>query len=60
MDYSLPGSSIQFSRILQARILEWVAISFSMFYIYIFFKIIIQDRTWEGVSKGRGYMYTYG
>ena len=27
MDYSLPGSSV--NRILQARILEWVAISFS-------------------------------
>ena len=27
MDYSLPGSSVH--RILQARILEWVAISFS-------------------------------
>ena len=28
MDYSLPGSSVH--EILQARILEWVAISFSM------------------------------
>ena len=28
MDYSLPGSSVQ--GILQARILKWVAISFSM------------------------------
>ena len=28
MDYSLPGSSVQ--GIFQARILEWVAISFSM------------------------------
>ena len=27
MDYSLPGSSVH--RIFQARILEWVAISFS-------------------------------
>ena len=28
MDYSLPGSSVY--RMLQARILEWVAVSFSM------------------------------
>ena len=28
MDYSLPGSSVH--RIFQARVLEWVAIAFSM------------------------------
>ena len=32
IDYSLPGSSVQ--GILQARILEWVAISFS-YYVYL-------------------------
>ena len=31
MDYSLPGSSIR--GILQAKVLEWVAIAFSRIYI---------------------------
>jgi len=32
MDCSLPGSSVH--GILQARVLEWVAVSFSRIYIY--------------------------
>ena len=33
MDCSLPGSSVH--GIFQARVLEWVAIAFSLMYIYI-------------------------
>ena len=35
MDCSLPGSSVHW--ILQARILEWVAISFYKYYIKVYF-----------------------
>ena len=34
MDYGPPGSSVH--GILQARVLEWVAISFSQAYVYIY------------------------
>ena len=40
MDYSLPGSSVH--GVLQARILEWVAISFSS--IIVLVKEIIYQR----------------
>ena len=45
MDYSLPGSSVH--EILQARILEWVAISFS--------RVSTQprDQTWVSCIAGR-------
>ena len=33
MDYSLPGSSIH--GIFQARVLEWVAIAFSVYNLYV-------------------------
>ena len=48
MDYSLPGSSIH--GILQARILEWVAISFSRGYS--------QPRNWTRVSCIAGRFFT--
>ena len=48
MDYSLPGSSIR--GILQARILEWVAISFS--------KRSSQPREWTQVSCIAGRCFT--
>ena len=38
--YSAPGSSVH--GILQARILEWVAISFSHIYIYIYIYLNIR------------------
>ena len=44
MDYSLPGSSVQ--GILQARILEWVAISFSRG------SSQPRDRTWVTHTAG--------
>ena len=34
MDHGPPGSSVR--GILQARVLEWVAISFSQAYVYIY------------------------
>ena len=40
MDCSLPGFSVH--EILQARILEWVAISFSRRYLYLLNEDIIQ------------------
>ena len=53
MDYSLPGSSVH--GILQARILEWVAISFS--------RVSSQPRDWNCVSYvsciGRQVLYHY-
>ena len=48
MDYSLPGSSVQ--GIFQARILEWVAISFSMGFS--------QPRDWIRVSHIAGRLFT--
>ena len=48
MDYSLPGSSAH--GILQARILEWVAISF--------FRGSSQPRTWTRVSHIAGGFFT--
>jgi len=36
-DCSLPGSSVH--GILQARVLEWGAIAFSIYYIYMYLKI---------------------
>ena len=45
MDYSLPGSSVH--RIFQARILEWVAISFSRRSSWP------RDRTWVSCTAGR-------
>ena len=45
MDWSLPGSSIH--RILQARVLEWVAISFSRG------SSRPRDRTWVSCTAGR-------
>ena len=45
MDYSLPGSSVQ--GILQARILEWVAISFSRV------SSPPRDQTWVSSTAGR-------
>ena len=41
MDYSLPGSSVH--GISQARIMEWVAIAFSMHFIdsFKYFKMLI-------------------
>ena len=48
MDCSPPGSSVH--RILQARILEWVAISFS--------RVSSQPRDWTHISCiGRGFLY---
>ena len=41
MDYSPPGSSVH--GILQARILEWVALSFSL-YVYIYIKLSIRQE----------------
>ena len=38
MDCSPPGSSVH--GILQARILEWVAISFSICYVYVLLKLL--------------------
>ena len=46
MDYSLPGSSVH--GILQARILEWVAISFSRRG-----SSWLRDRTWVSCIAGR-------
>ena len=48
MDYSLPGSSVH--GILRARILEWVAISFS--------RISSQPRDWTLVSCTAGRFFT--
>ena len=48
MDYSLPGSSVH--GISQARILEWVAISFSMGYSW--------SRDWTRVSWLAGGFFT--
>ena len=45
MDYSLPGSSVY--RMLQARILEWVAVSFSMGSSWP------RDWTWVSCIAGR-------
>ena len=45
MDYSLPGSSVR--GILQARILEWVAFSFSRG------SSQPRDRTWDSHIVGR-------
>ena len=42
MDCSLPGSSV--CEILQARVLEWVAISFSMYHVFRFH--ILSDIIW--------------
>ena len=49
MDYSLSGSSIH--GVLQARILEWVAISFS--------RGSCQPRDWIQVSQVAGRFFTY-
>ena len=48
MDYSLPGSSVH--GIFQARVLEWVAISFSRGYS--------QPRDWTQVSRIAGRRFT--
>ena len=48
VDYSLPGSSVH--RILQARVLEWVAISFS--------RGSSQPRVWTQVSQIAGGLFT--
>ena len=48
MDYSLPGSSIH--RIFQARVLEWVAISF--------YRGSSQSRDWTWVSHIAGRRFT--
>ena len=51
MDCSLPGSSVR--RILQARILEWVAISFSK--TRVVHKLVVckqTQRTAKGGAKG--------
>ena len=45
MDYSLPGFSVH--RILQARILEWVAIPFSRR------SSQLRDQTWVFCTAGR-------
>ena len=50
MDYSLPGSSVR--RILQARILEWVAILFS--------RGSSRPRDWTQVSCITGRFFTVG
>ena len=47
MDSSPPGSSVH--RILEARILEWVAISFSHIYVYM----CTYSRGFPGVSLGK-------
>ena len=47
MDYSLPGSSVH--EILQARILEWVAISFS--------RGSSQPRDWTQISQIAGGLF---
>ena len=50
MDCSLPGSSLH--GILQARVLEWVAISFSSICIYMYIIFSIYLETGEiGISK---------
>ena len=48
MDYSLPGSSV--NEISQARILEWVAISFS--------RVSSQPRNWTQISCIAGRFFT--
>ena len=47
MDYSPPGSSVH--RVLQARILEWIAIPFSRW--------SSQPRDWTGLLHGRWLLY---
>ena len=49
MDYSLPGSSVH--GIFQARVLEWVAISFTRGYSWP------RDRTWVSHIVGRRNVY---
>ena len=50
MDYSLPGSSTH--GIFQARVLEWVAIAFSMWVSYsLFDSIFTQKRTFFKIYK---------
>ena len=49
MDYSPPGSSIQ--RILQASIMEWVAI--------LFFRVCSPPRDWTQVSHIAGRFFTF-
>ena len=74
MDCSLPGSSIH--GIFQARVLEWVAIAFSIKYLYLIPKIYLPMSCrkfpnlmlcdnlegWNGVgsSRWRGHRYTCG
>ena len=50
MDWSPPGSSIH--GILQARILEWLAISFSIVSLYII--IILPENFWLGSLEYQG------
>ena len=57
MDYSPPGSSVH--GILQARILEWVAISFSNnvynnkhYYIYLYIDLCIKKWVVQHVRSG--------
>ena len=50
MDYSLPGSSVQ--GILQARIMEWVAIPFSVFSPLVFSKYLLRKMNSFGVCRG--------
>ena len=50
MDYGPPGSSVH--GILQARILEWVAISFSNIYIYTYIHAVYYIHTFS-------ILYTY-
>ena len=49
MDYSLPGSSIH--GIFQARVLEWVAIAFSLLHC----RLILYQLS----NQGSPYIYTY-
>ena len=49
MDCSLPGSSVH--GILQTRILEWVAISFSMILCYTHVKNILLESLDKGTFK---------
>ena len=57
MDCSLPSSSVH--GIFQARVLEWVAIAFSIIYIYIYTYTQIYSPTrlqclWNSPSKNTG------